>query len=261
MRKNRDVLIYYALLHNGDWEKIYDSIRHYDSDIPWEVYDSYPKHLKENCITILDTDIYPSILASVQYPPFVLFYKGDISLLKNTSKIVGVVGTRSPTEIGIAATNMVVDSLPKDYLVVSGMAIGVDSLAHRRAINDKIKTIAVLPCGIDEYYPPSSKDIYRELSKNHLVLSEYPFSVGEFPPTRFPYRNRIIVGLTNKVFIPEAYDKSGTMISVHLALCFGRDVICVPHPFNAKTANNRLIKDGADFVENSTDVLEVLGKL
>lgn len=257
MREKREILIYYALMHNGDWDKIYNSIVNFKDDIDWNKYDSCPKELKENCITFLDTDIYPKALASIYHPPFVLFYKGDINLIKNTDKIVGIVGTRSPSELGILATEMIVDALPMDYTVVSGMAIGIDSAAHRSAITGKKKTIAVLPCGINEIYPPSSEDIYIELCKNHLVISEYPFEDG-FVPSRLPVRNRIIVGLTNRLFLPEAYHKSGSMISVHFALSSGRDVICVPHPFNANTANNRLIKDGAQFVENATDVLEVL---
>ena len=259
MREKRDLLIYYALIHNGDWGKIYDSIKNYHDDIDWERYDSYSKELKEKCITILDVDIYPRALASIYHPPFVLFYKGDINLIKNTNKIVGIVGTRSPSELGIKATEMIVDALPMDYIVVSGMAIGIDSVAHKSAIEGKRKTIAILPCGINEFYPPSSEGLYHELCMNHLVISEYPFQEG-FTPSRLPVRNRIIVGLTQKLFLPEAYHKSGSLISVHFALSFGRDVICVPHPFNAHTANNRLIKDGADFVENATDVLEVLEK-
>ena len=259
MRDMRDILIYYALKHNGDWDKIYDSIKNYKDDIDWEEFEKYPCDLRKNCLTYLDKDIYPSALASIYHPPFVLFYKGDINLIKETKKIVAIVGTRSPSELGILATEMIVDALPMDYIVVSGMAIGIDSVAHRCAIQSKRKTIAVLPCGINEIYTPSSKDIYHTLSRNHLVISEYPFKEG-FTQSRLPVRNRIVVGLTEKLFLPEAYEKSGSLISVHFALSFGREVICVPHPFNANTANNRLIKDGADFVENATDVLEILGK-
>lgn len=259
MLENRDLLIYYALVHNGDWNKIYDSILHYKDDLSEDRYESFPKKLREQCITILDKDIYPAILANIPHPPFVLFYKGNIDLLKDYSKFVAIVGTREPSELGIKATNMIVDSLPRDYTVISGMAAGIDSTAHLRAIQDKLKTIAISPVGINTYYPSSSKDLYHELCRNHLVLSEHPFS-ELIPLSSFPFRNRIIVGLTNTVFIPEAYEKSGTLLSVHLALSFGREVVVVPHPFDANTANNRLIKDGADLVENAIDVLEVLTK-
>ena len=254
MRDRRDILIYYSLISNGDWNKMYNSIVQKE-EVSWERYDAYPKIIKEKCITFFD-DIYPPILKNIDHPPLVLYYKGDINLLK-TNKIVSIVGTREPSELGIKATNMIVDALPMDYTVVSGMALGIDSAAHLRAINNKLKTIAILPVGIDSCYPIENKDLYEELCTNHLVLSEHPFS-EQIPMSGFSFRNRIIVGLSLATFIPEAYDKSGTMISVYLALLNGRDVICVPHPFDKNTANNRLIKDGADFVENAVDVLEIL---
>ena len=259
MRNHRDLLIYYALVHNGDWNKIYDSIKTSKDDIDWERYQTFPKSLKEKCITIFDTDIYPPILTHISNPPMVLFYKGNINLLKDLNKCVAIVGTREPSDLGIKATHMIVDALPKDYTVVSGMAAGIDSVAQLRAIEDRLKTIALSPVGIDTYYPSSSKELYYELCRNHLVLSEHPFSES-IPLAAFPFRNRIIVGLAKTVFIPEAYPKSGTLISADLALAFGRDVACVPHPFDANTANNRLIKDGAEIVENAIDVLEVLTK-
>lgn len=254
MKSKRDIVIYFSLLYNGDWDKVYLAICKKE-EIDWEYFEKIPARFKENCITIFDED-YPSRLAKTYHPPLVLFYKGNRELIKDESKFVAVIGTRSPSDYGAEAVNMVVDALEEDYIVVSGMARGVDGLAHRRAIENNGKTIAVIAGGIDEIYPPENEDIYYTMCKNHLVLSEHPFP--GMKKDYFPIRNRIIVGLSKAVIVPEAYFNSGSMTSVHLALSMGRDVLCIPHPFNSNTANNTLIAEGAFLINDKRDIVEIL---
>lgn len=258
MYKSRDLIIFFSLLYNGDWTKVYNAI--IDKEEPeWEKYAEFPNELKNNCITILDYDIYPVSLLRIYHPPFVLFYKGDIDILKK-EKRVAIIGTRRPTDYGLSATKMIADSLMDKYVIVSGMALGIDGEAQRQGMINGAKTISVLGTGINEVYPIDNKDIYDEAIINHLVLSEYPFDV-HYKPENFPIRNRIIAGLSDAIIIPEAYTKSGTSTTVKLALMDGKDILCVPHQAGLDTLNNRLIADGAYLIDNKDDILDILDKV
>ena len=135
------------------------------------------------------------------------------------------------------------------------MARGVDRIAHKSAIAANGKTIAVLGTGIDYCYPKENRDIYEEMKKNHLVLSEYPWLVA--PQKRlFPFRNRIISGLSESLLISEARVKSGTMITAGYALEQGKNIYCVPGRFDDFQGCNELIKQGAKLITNIQDILE-----
>ena len=254
MKSKRDIIIYFSVMNNGDWDKTYLAIKNKE-EINWELYEKLPSRIKDNCITIFDED-YPVLLSRIYQPPLVLYYRGNRDLIKDQTKLVAVVGTRNPSEYGIEATNMVADALSGDYVLVSGMAKGIDGIAHRRVIENKGKTIAVIAGGIEDIYPPENEDLYYELCKSQLVLAERPYS--DLRREYFPYRNRIIVGMSKALIVPEAYFNSGSMVSVHLANNMGREVLCVPHPFNSQTVNNVLIQEGAFVANDKKEILDIL---
>ena len=249
--KPRNVLIALAVQCGGNWDEIY---RHIDKrDFPTdEEIEEIVNNLPCQALTYVDEE-YPPRLKEIRKPPFVLFYFGDISLIKNTNKCLSVIGTRDPSYFGMKTTYSIVRGLYKDIVVVSGMASGIDSMAHLAALKTGHKTVAVLGTGINVCYPSSSRAIYEEIKKNHLVLSEYPFN---HHPNRedFPLRNRIVAGLSKCVLVTEAHRRSGTTITMGFALDSARDILCVPSQDLDNSACNLCIKDGGFLVENSDDV-------
>ena len=248
----REIIISLAVKFGGDWDLIYRSLKlKKDYEDEEEVLDNCRK-LNCQAITIMDPE-YPEQLKRVRKPPFVLFYNGDISLIKHTSDCLGVIGSRHPTEFGIINTQKMVTNLPDQVVVVSGMAIGIDTIAHKTAISSRHKTVAVLGSGIDVCYPVSNQDLFEELSRFNLVLSEYPPGIAPSIPF-FPARNRIIAGLCKSVLVTEASLRSGTLITVGIAVQLGVDVLCVPSNNLGNSGTNYCIKQGAYLVETFDDV-------
>ena len=259
-----------ALKYSGDWENIMCALQKRTNDreeaeMNGEVWDDdyelgpYLEILKKSnysYVTIM-SDQYPALLKKLSYPPFVLFYYGDISLLSDPHRLVSVVGSRECTEYGAQMTRELVQGVAKEYIVVSGMARGIDAIAHQTAIEAGGKTIAVLGSGIDICYPPSNRKLYEEIKENHLVISEYPCDVIP-EPFLFPRRNRIIASLSSGLIVTEAHPKSGTLTTVMFALNLNRAVMCVPYPAGLNSECNRLIVDGALLVENAKQVLDIL---
>ena len=174
--------------------------------------DEYPDHLR-------------SLLAD---PPVVLYCRGDASLLADESRNMAVVGTRTITRYGKDVTTQFVRAFAYEGLcVVSGGARGVDSLAHRTALECGGKTVAVLGCGVDIAYPPENKELLNEIAQNGLVVSEYPPGT---PPNqfRFPERNRLIAAFSSGVLVTEAGLKSGSLITADLAIEQGKELYVVP---------------------------------
>ncbi|MFV0393770.1 MAG: DNA-processing protein DprA, partial [Coprobacillaceae bacterium] len=197
---------------------------------------------------------YPEALKHINCPPFVLYYYGDLEYVKN--KNIGVIGMRIPSPYGISATEkLTLDLVKHNYTIVSGMALGVDSIAHQSAIENNGKTIAVLGSGIDYCYPKRNNKIYQALKENHLIISEYPGMVIP-SPTSFPKRNRIIAGLSESVLVTEAMLKSGTMITVGHALEQGKEIFCVPGRITDYLGCNYLIQQGAKLTNKIEDILE-----
>lgn len=255
MNYYRIVLIALSIIYSGNWEKIMRALRH--KEFPdYEFCLSLVKSIKSQVLTIFDPE-YPTYLKEMFMPPFVLYYYGDISLLKDLNKNLGVVGTRHPTSHGIEATRNIVTPIAKEYVIVSGLAIGVDGLAHQIAVENEGKTIAVLGCGIDVCYPPSNKDLYDAIKENHLLLSEYP---NDTPPTEdlFPLRNRIISQLSKGLLVTESKIRSGTSITINYSLTMNKDVMCVPSSDLENSGCNKFIKEGAHLVENAEDVAYIM---
>ena len=237
----RLLLVHLAVKYQGNYDKIMAAL-HLPEDVPYEVALETYNSLKCKVLTYLDYD-YPEKLKQVNRPPIVLFYYGDISLLNE--RIVATVGSRNFDKCGKDSTEMILKELIPGIVLVSGMARGIDTIAHECAIKNGARTIAVLGSGIDYVYPPENQLLYNMLKKKHLVISEYP---GMTPPepSQFPERNRIVVGLADCVFVPQVNNyMTGTMISVNLALTLGKPVVVAPHPVYSETVNNVLIYEGA----------------
>jgi len=206
-----------------------------------------------------DAASYPASLAAIADPPPALWVRGDPGSLQ--SRAVAIVGSRAGSPYAVAvAERLAGDLASRGILIVSGLARGVDSAAHRGAIAAGGQTVAVMGCGADVMYPAEHRDLADDVERTGAIVSEL---VPGTPPHKpfFPLRNRIISGLSRAVLIVEAGEKSGSLITARCALDQGREVLAVPG--NVLAGRNRgghaLIKDGAKIVETADDILEELG--
>lgn len=203
-----------------------------------------------------EDEAYPDTLHNIDAKPFVLFYKGNIGLLKSEEKSVGIVGSRNCSTYGVRVTSMIAKELALNGIkVISGGARGIDSVAHRECVNNNGKTIVVLGSGVDVPYPYENKNLFKEVEKNGLIISE--FLPGTAPkPYNFPRRNRIISGLSNALVVPEAAAKSGSLITVEYALNFGVPVFTVPGNIFSKESKgcNTLKSEGAHTFTDMEDI-------
>ncbi len=206
-------------------------------------------------ITIEDED-YPEVLRHVPTPPIVLFYKGNLQLLKRET--LAIVGARDATNYGYHVLQELMPDLTKrGFVIVSGLAKGIDSFAHQFAISNQGKTIGVVGTGLDICYPKTSGNLQIEMSQHQLVLSEYPN--GTRPAKfHFPMRNRIIAGLSTGVLVVEAKKRSGSLITAQQALDYGKDVFVVPGSIldGRSSGCHQLIQDGAICVEKTQDIFD-----
>ncbi len=201
---------------------------------------------------------YPARLHEIFDPPPVLFARGRLELLGALT--LAVVGTRRPTPYGTAVTERLSGDLARAGLtIVSGMARGIDTSAHRAALAAGGDTIAVLGCGIDVVYPADNRKLFEEMAEKGLLLSEFPMGAPAYPQN-FPIRNRIISGMCAGVLVVEGAQYSGSAITARLALEQGREVFAVPGSIVSKMSwgPNLLIKQGAKLVQDWNDVIEDL---
>lgn len=252
MHPSRDTLIAIAIKYEGNWDNMFNAM--VKREAVEAIYYEKVARLKCNVVTMIDAN-YPQQLKEVHKPPLVLFYYGDLSLIKDYRKNISVVGSRNYSDYGYNITTDLVSGLiPHGYTIVSGMAIGIDTIAHQSAINTGGKTVAVLGCGIDYCYPLQNLELYRLLKKEHLIISEYPYKKPPTPDS-FPIRNRIIAGLSKTLLVTEAKEHSGSLITALLALRGNADVMCVPYSAGSRSECNRLIMNGAFLIETVEDVL------
>jgi DNA processing protein len=207
----------------------------------------------------LEDPDYPSLLKEISDPPHVLYAQGNIELLNSFS--VAMVGSRAATAYGKrAAFTLARDLVKAGATVVSGLAMGVDSEAHRGALSELGATIGVLGCGLDVTYPRQNANLYEEIRKKGLLLTEYP--LGTRPDAfRFPARNRIIAGLSRGVVVVEAAKKSGSLITAEMALEEGREVFAVPGQIDSFKSSGAhwLLQQGAKLVQSADDILVECG--
>ncbi|WP_260320347.1 MULTISPECIES: DNA-processing protein DprA [Peribacillus] len=216
--------------------------RYEDSQIHW--------------LTILDDD-YPFLLKQIFDPPWVLYYKGDKKLLSR-SDTLGVVGTRKPTSYGLEALKTILLPLvKKKYVIISGVAAGIDSRAHEITLDADGDTIGILGGGLMQIYPKSNIPLAERIMAKGVLISETPPEMRA-EPWMFPLRNRIISGLSQGVFVVEAKEKSGSLITAQTALEQGREVFALPGNVTSPESigTNQLISDGAKLVLNSKQIEE-----
>ncbi|AEG40383.1 DNA-processing protein DprA [Lactobacillus kefiranofaciens] len=190
-------------------------------------------------------DEYPEKLRQMYRPPLVLFARGDLSLLQK--EIITIVGSRYPTNYSKNVINRLVPNLlEQNYVIASGLAKGVDALAHQAVLNNEGRTIAVVGNGLNYSYPKQNCDLQKEITQKGLLISEY---LPDTPPRpfRFPERNRILAGLSTGVIVTEAKEKSGSLITASIALQENRDIYAVPGPITSQLSAgpNQLIEAGA----------------
>ncbi|GBD03319.1 DNA processing protein DprA [bacterium HR19] len=211
--------------------------------------------LGQSVLCYEEEDRYPELLRKIPDPPLCIFYKGELS---KSMLCVGVVGTRKPSSYGVEVTKIFSSTLSMiGVCIVSGLAVGIDTFAHKSAIESGGKTWAVLGSSIENIYPASNISLAKEiLDRGGAIISEFPPGVAS-APENFPRRNRIIAGISKAVLVTEAPEKSGALITAYLAVDYGRDVFAVPGNITSKKSQgtNKLIKDGAFLAESPDDII------
>ena len=208
-----------------------------------------------------DDDRYPQMLRNIYDAPAVLYYKGDLFDC-NLDRTLAVVGSRRATSYAKDALSKIISELiDTDICVVSGLASGIDTIAHTSSINNNLKTIGVIASGFDFTYPTANKDLYRKIEEGcGAVVSEYypTFQPLQF---RFPQRNRIVSGLSYGTLVAEASLKSGALITANLTLEQGRELMCIPGLITNPNTQGiyKLLKNGATLVTCADDILSALG--
>jgi len=225
-----------------------------------DAINKYLKTVKENGIKVytINDDEYPENLKNIYDPPPVLYVKGGLK--KEDSLAVSIVGSRKASDYGLKVAERIASRLAElGITIVSGMALGIDSAAHRGALAVNGRTIAVFACGLKYVYPMANYRLSQEIQKYGAIISEYPFDKEAYP-AQFPARNRIISGMSLGVIVVEAGEKSGSLITADFALEQGREVFAVPGNINSPNSKgtNTLIKSGAKLVSKIEDIIEEL---
>lgn len=211
--------------------------------------------------TTLKDESYPQLLSKIFDPPKKLFYKGKIETLKKTC--IAVIGTREYSDYGEMMTEKIIEELAVlDIAIVSGLALGIDTIAHKAALKNNLPTIAVLGSGIDNLYPKQNTKLSQQIEQNGIVISEYE---PTDPPEKFhfPARNRIISGLSIATIVIEAPIGSGALITARSALEQGREIFAVPGDCDRKNSTGiiEVLQNGGAYpISSGKDVIEVIKK-
>lgn len=241
-------------IENKALEEIFRKKEKFNLDEEWQKV----KKAGLNMVT-LGSESYPPLLKETSSPPLGLYTKGEVSLLNSPS--LAVVGTRNHSTYAKTALSKIIGELCSSGLTItSGLAQGIDAIAHSLALEAGGKTIAVLGCGLDQIFPRINLPLANKiLSSKNLIVSEYPIGT---PPLKqhFPARNRIIAGISLGTFVVESREKGGSLITTRHALESNREVFALPGPINYETSagTNSLIKQGAKLVSSAQDILEEL---
>lgn len=246
-------LLSFSQSFKNTWEKL--SINQKENIDP---YKEWQKIQKQKIDFIISSENkYPDLLKKISYSPSSFYIKGKIP--EETPRIA-IVGTRKISAYGKLVTEKLVQELVRyNFIIVSGLAYGVDTIAHKTALENKGKTIAVLGSGLNNVYPYSNKKLSQEIARHGALITEYPL---EAPALRryFPWRNRIISGLSLATVVIEAPEKSGALITAQFALEQNREVFAIPGSIFNKNSigTNNLIKQGAKLVSQIEDIFEEL---
>ncbi len=226
-----------------------------------KIVDEEIKRIREAGVLVLfiNEPNYPELLKNIYDPPSVIYYKGEVAAFRKKS--IAVVGTRFASIYGKKCTKMLCAQLVREgFAIVSGLARGIDGVAHQSALEAGGSTSAVLGCGLSYIYPPEHKNLANRMIEKGCLLSEFPMTAGPLPQN-FPRRNRIISGLTIGTIVVEASSKSGALITANWALEQGREVFAVPGCIGVKNTEgtHQLIQNGAKLVNQVGDILDEFG--
>ena len=218
--------------------------------------------IEKNNITVLhitQNDQYPELLKQCADAPILLYTKGNINL--NNTKILSIVGTRKITKYGKDLCKELIEALPQDVFILSGLAVGVDIEAHKWAIETGNQTAAVLAHGLDRIYPSAHSGIAKQMLENGGLITDY---ISGTNPDRenFPKRNRIVAGIAEATIVIESAEKGGSLITANIANSYGREVFAFPgktSDLNSKGCNFLIKTQRAQLVESAQDVLNYLG--
>lgn len=238
----KEQILYYAVKYKGNWNKIQEALQKREawSNITYE----------GNYVTLGET-AYPDKLEHLQYPPWIIFYEGDLELLNRPG--VGVIGSRMCSAQGIHDCHTAVSILKQRYVILSGLAKGIDAAAHEEAL-DKA-TVGIIGCGLDITYPYENGGLYETMRHHHLLLSEYPYGTKPYA-AHFLWRNRIIAALSDAIVVIEARKRSGSMLTVNEAVNLDIPIYCLPAAFGLSTKEgcNLLIAQGANILVDDKDI-------
>jgi DNA processing protein len=240
---------------HGVGPRIADTILRQRDDIEWAHEIEQAEEMGVRIVTREDSE-YPESLLAIHDPPLVLYIRGELE--SRDSKAIAVVGTRRPTYYGKdVAARLAGQIAEAGYTVVSGLAAGIDTIAHKQALIMRGRTIAVIGSGLKNLYPASNRQLADDIVGHGAVISEFPLDKKP-DKTTFPIRNRIVTGLSTGVLVVEAGIKSGAMITARLGMEQGRHIFAVPGRIDSalSSGTNGLIKDGAKLVANIGDIME-----
>ncbi|MCY3076733.1 DNA-processing protein DprA [Aerococcus mictus] len=258
------VQVFKGLLENPDYQEVlrhylkgrkyYPKLLRFLSHRPWSFYQNYYEKEKIFPITYFDPQ-YPDLLKESHKPPLVLFCQGNIDWLK--ADCLSIVGARDCSNYTQKVIDKLMPNLVNSLVIVSGLARGVDSLAHRSSIQNSGRTIAVIGTGLAKVYPKEHRALQDFIAKNHLLVSPLPSFTG-VKKWHFPYRNEVIAGLSRATWVVEAKKKSGSLITANYALQANREVLATPgNIFSVRSqGTNALIQAGAKLISEADDILE-----
>lgn len=240
------------------WENYPKKVSRTGGEVDWQAEFRKAEKFGVTILTPAD-DAYPEMLRTAPGRPLVLYVKGDVTALSKPA--VAIVGTRRATPYGAdQAAKFAHDLAANGWMILSGLALGIDAEAHRAALDAGGVTVGVLGSGLDQFYPPENRELAREMvRKGGAVVSEFPF--GRTPDTQtFPQRNHVVAALAKGVLAVEAPLKSGTLITTGIAADLGRTVMAVPGRVDSRSSAGclALIRDGARLVRHARDVEEEL---
>ncbi len=242
----REKILYYSFKYKGDIHHIKKAIERNEK--------AYPCTCNVQRIVIGDP-LYPKSLLALSDPPYVLYTLGNINLLKKRS--ISVIGSRKASDYALKMTDELINHAPKDMVIISGLAKGIDGQAHIAALK-KHQTIAILGCGIDIIYPSSHQELYQQIKRYGLILSEYP-PQAPIQKHQFIARNRLIAALGEQLVVMQAASKSGTMSTVEFALNMGKEIFVCPFHMDESEGLgcNNLIEQGASLLTSDYSLFKL----